>query len=145
MRTIRTGATKTGRRAHREQRPATLFYHASIPALAVSLWLGVVVCITACTREFGVTASKPTTFSQAGESSARSEMPASPATQVDTNYERPTGRTISVTGSGDTAARAFQAALDSARSGDVIAIEPGSIVTGNFVLPKKQGSGWTVI
>jgi len=78
-------------------------------------------------------------------SNAGDKKPAPPAVLLNTNASRPSGRTISVTGTGEAAARAFQAALDSARSGDVIAIEPGAVVTGNFVLPDKQGTGWTTI
>ena len=79
-----------------------------------------------------------------GQSQVNGRDPVPPAL-LDTNYVSPTGSTISVKGTGDAAARAFQAALDSARSGDVIAIEPGSTITGNFVLPNKPGTGWTVI
>jgi len=76
---------------------------------------------------------------------AGSNKPAPPAALIDTTYKRPTGRTISISGSGDSVTRAFQSALDSARSGDVIAIEPGTVVTGNFVLPNKQGAEWTTV
>jgi len=76
---------------------------------------------------------------------AGSSNPAPPAVLIDTTYKRPTGRTISITGSGDSVTREFQSALDSARSGDVIAIEPGTVVTGNFVLPNKQGAEWTTV
>ena len=75
----------------------------------------------------------------------RTSEPALPSVSVDTTYTRPNGRTISVSGSGPAAAAALQSALDSARPGDVIAIEPSSQITGNFTLPRKTGEGWIVI
>jgi hypothetical protein len=59
---------------------------------------------------------------------------------VDTAYTRPTGRTIAVRGGGD-----FQAALEEAQPGDVIALQAGAVFRGNFRLPKKARSGWIVI
>ncbi len=118
---------------------------AYVSVLMVFISLSAALCIAACTRDASDATSRPVTVSQLAESNAGMRKPAPPAVFLDTNYVRPIGRTISVSGIGDTAARAFQAALDAARSGDVIAIEPGSIVTGNFVLPNKQGAGWTVI
>jgi len=46
-----------------------------------------------------------------------------------------TGATIVVGANGD-----LQAALDQARPGDVILLEPGATYTGNFVLPAKEGT-----
>ncbi|MFY9555532.1 MAG: hypothetical protein WAV47_12540 [Blastocatellia bacterium] len=103
----------------------------------------VVVCISACTGE-GRNPASNLAAAQSADSNAAT-TPARPAVFLETKYPQPGGRTISVTGTGDAATRAFQAALDSARSGDVIAIEPGSIITGNFVLPNKLGTGWTVV
>jgi hypothetical protein len=81
-----------------------------------------------------------------GEAQAASTgRPALPSVFLDTTYERPTGRTIAVTG-GASAARNFQAALDAAAPGDVITLEAGAIFTGNFKLPKKASqSGWITI
>ncbi|HET7617693.1 MAG TPA: hypothetical protein VF159_08235 [Gemmatimonadaceae bacterium] len=45
-------------------------------------------------------------------------------------------RTIDVPANGD-----LQAALDAARPGDVVALAPGAIYTGNFVLPASAGDG----
>jgi hypothetical protein len=39
----------------------------------------------------------------------------------------------------------LQAALDSAKPGDTVALEPGAIFTGNFVLPQKSGKDWITI
>jgi hypothetical protein len=72
--------------------------------------------------------------------------PAPPAVLLDTTYPATAGRTIPVGGGeANRAARAFQGALDSARPGDVIALEAGGRFEGNFKLPKKEGAGWVVI
>jgi hypothetical protein len=70
--------------------------------------------------------------------------PVPPAVLLDTTYVRPTGRTIAVDATG-AAARNLQAALDSARPGDVISLPAGATFAGNFTLPRKEGSGWIVI
>ncbi len=63
-----------------------------------------------------------------------------PSAVVDTAAVEPSGRTITVPSGGD-----LQAALDAARPGDVVALEPGAVYRGPFTLPKKSGSGWIVI
>lgn len=63
-----------------------------------------------------------------------------PTATVDTAAVEPTGRTISVPRGGD-----LQAALDAARPGDVVSLEPGAVYQGPFTLPKKSGSGWIVV
>jgi hypothetical protein len=72
--------------------------------------------------------------------------PQLPATYLDTSYAQPTGRTIQVKG-GEAGARDFQAALNSANAGDVIALEAGAEFTGNFTLPAKPeaGNNWITI
>src|SRR5215204_2955239 len=50
------------------------------------------------------------------------------------------GKIINVRKGGD-----FQAALDSARSGDTIQLEAGATFKGAFVLPKKGGSEFITI
>jgi hypothetical protein len=50
------------------------------------------------------------------------------------------GATIDVRAGGD-----LQAALDSARPGDVILLEPGARFVGNFVLPVKPGSSFITL
>ena len=67
-------------------------------------------------------------------------QPAPPRVFLDTTYATPSGRTIAVASGGD-----FQAALKAAHPGDVIALTPGAVFTGNFSLPKKAGSGWIVV
>src|SRR5437867_704029 len=63
-----------------------------------------------------------------------------PAAVVDTAAVEPSGRAIAVPSGGD-----LQAALDSARPGDVVTLEPGAVYRGPFTLPKKSGSGWIVV
>jgi hypothetical protein len=67
-------------------------------------------------------------------------LPTPPRAFIDTSYRPPAGRTISVAKGGD-----LQGALKAAQPGDVIALEPGAVFQGNFVLPKKNGTGWIVV
>ena len=39
----------------------------------------------------------------------------------------------------------LQAALNSARPGDVVSIDPGTTFTGNFALPKQDSDGWITV
>ena len=82
---------------------------------------------------------------ETGGDDSRTE-PQLPATYLDTSYVQPTGRTIQVKG-GEAGARDFQAALNSANAGDVIALEAGAEFTGNFTLPAKPEAGdkWITI
>jgi len=63
-----------------------------------------------------------------------------PAVTVDIPTGEPSGRTIAVSSGGD-----LQAALDAARPGDIVSLEPGAVYRGPFTLPKKAGSDWIVI
>ena len=63
-----------------------------------------------------------------------------PSATVDTTAVEPSGRTIAVPSGGD-----LQAALESARAGDSVVLEPGATYRGPFTLPRKSGSGWIVI
>jgi hypothetical protein len=65
---------------------------------------------------------------------------ATPYVYLDTTLVPSDGRTIEVAAGGD-----LQAALDSARPGDVISLEAGAVFTGNFILPNKRGVGWVTI
>ena len=67
-------------------------------------------------------------------------LPERPRTRVDTAPVSPTGRTIRVPAGGD-----LQAAINDAKAGDAIALEPGATYTGPFRLPRKDGDGWIVI
>lgn len=63
-----------------------------------------------------------------------------PRLSVDTSYIPPHGRTH-VVRKGEN----FQAALNAAAPGDVIALEAGATFTGPFRLPVKGGSEWIVV
>jgi hypothetical protein len=77
--------------------------------------------------------------------------PSAPATSAASAAELPrdtvsvampvqNGRTLFVARGGN-----LQAALDSARGGDVVTLEPGATFTGTFVLRQKPTAGWIVV
>jgi hypothetical protein len=66
--------------------------------------------------------------------------PERPRQTVDTAYPAQTGRSVHVPAGGD-----LQAALDAARPGDVITLEPQAVYTGPFTLPRKTGDAWIVV
>jgi hypothetical protein len=66
--------------------------------------------------------------------------PATPYVYLDTTLAPSDGKTVAVAAGED-----FQAALDSAKPGDVITLEAGAVFTGNFILPNKRGSDWITI
>jgi hypothetical protein len=66
--------------------------------------------------------------------------PEPPRLFLDTAYAAPAGKTIKVMAGGS-----VQAAIDQARPGDVIELQAGATFIGNFRLPNKSGSDWTVI
>jgi hypothetical protein len=68
---------------------------------------------------------------------AQPAAPAPPRVFLDTSYTPPTGRTIPVLAGGD-----LQSALNTAQPGDVVTLEAGAIFRGNYVLPRKSGTGW---
>src|SRR5262245_11561272 len=68
------------------------------------------------------------------------QLPASPSVFLDTSPPTQTGKTISVPAGGN-----FQAALNSALPGDTIELAAGATFSGNFLMPKKTGSGWVWI
>ncbi len=68
------------------------------------------------------------------------QPPAGPSVILDTTPPTQTGQTISVAAGGN-----LQAALNSAQPGDTIELAAGATFTGNFVLPKKSGTGWVWI
>lgn len=68
------------------------------------------------------------------------QAPERPRLTVDTAYVPPHGKTLVVRRGGN-----FQAALDAARPGDVIALEAGATFTGPFRLPVKPGAEWIVV
>ena len=68
------------------------------------------------------------------------QLPSLPSTFLDTTPPAQTGKTISVAAGGN-----LQAALNTAQPGDTIELAAGATFTGNFLLPKKTGSGWVWI
>src|SRR6185295_1881957 len=68
------------------------------------------------------------------------QLPTLPSTFLNTSPPTQAGRTISVAAGGN-----LQAALNTALPGDTIELAAGATFTGNFVLPKKSGSGWVWI
>jgi hypothetical protein len=75
-----------------------------------------------------------------GQSIGQPQLPAPPRVFLDTSYTPPSGRTIPVAAGAD-----LQAALNAARPGDTLALQPGAVFRGNFTLPKKAGDGWIVV
>jgi hypothetical protein len=71
---------------------------------------------------------------------APTASPELPRVRLDTRFVAPTGRSLSVAAGGN-----LQAAIDSARRGDIIRLAAGATFTGNFVLPARSGSGWITI
>ncbi len=63
-----------------------------------------------------------------------------PRSFVDTTFPAHSGRTIHVAGGGG-----LQQALDEARGGDLITLEPRAVYRGPFHLPSKDSSGWIVV
>ncbi len=66
--------------------------------------------------------------------------PELPRVFLDTRQLPSPGRRVSV-GAGED----LQRALDDARPGDVILLQPGAQYIGEFVLPKKTGNGWITV
>jgi cellulose synthase/poly-beta-1,6-N-acetylglucosamine synthase-like glycosyltransferase len=69
-----------------------------------------------------------------------SREPQRPERTVDTSPVRSVGRTQRVPKGGD-----LQAAIDQAKPGDVIALEPGATYQGPFQLRRKDGESWILI
>jgi hypothetical protein len=72
--------------------------------------------------------------------STSSRFPEPPRRSVDVRALATAGRTIHVKAGGD-----LQAAIDDARPGDSIELEPGATYRGPFKLRHKDGSGWIQI
>jgi hypothetical protein len=66
--------------------------------------------------------------------------PQSPRAFVDTVYRPSAGRRLLVRAGGQ-----LQLALNAAQPGDTIVLESGATFRGNFILPKKGGSGWIIV
>jgi hypothetical protein len=75
-----------------------------------------------------------------GGASASSVRARTPSVLLDTTYAPPTGGVIDVHAGED-----LQAALDRAAPGDQVVLDAGATFTGNFVLPRKAGTGLIVV
>jgi hypothetical protein len=80
------------------------------------------------------TAARGVAFAQS------SRAPEAPRAFVTVGEVPAAARTIHVP-----AGQSLQAAIDNARPGDVITLDPGASYQGPFRLPRKDGSGWIVI
>jgi len=68
-------------------------------------------------------------------------LPQLPKTYINTTYSLPSGKTYTVNAGGN-----LQAALDSAKLGDIIVLQAGATFTGPYTLPNKtSGTGWIYI
>ncbi|MEK7830452.1 MAG: hypothetical protein AAB401_05155 [Acidobacteriota bacterium] len=80
------------------------------------------------------------------EQSSTAALPELPRILLDTSYVPPSGRLINVAEGGN-----LQSAIDAAKPGDVIVLQPGATFIGNFILPAKfsdktgDGEQWIVI
>jgi GT2 family glycosyltransferase len=69
-----------------------------------------------------------------------SRLPEAPRTSVTVDALAAPARTTHVP-----AGQSLQSAIDRARPGDVITLDPGAVYQGPFRLPRMDGSGWIVI
>jgi hypothetical protein len=67
-------------------------------------------------------------------------LPEPPRATVDTTWPGPPRRTVRVPAGGD-----LQEALDAARPGDEIVLQPGAVYRGPFRLHAHEGEGWVVV
>lgn len=107
-------------------------------ALAIISSVSVFACAATSTHRANDAANKSDSPNVAAVSAIstfdeKTIKPAPPAILLDTDYERQTGRTITVKSGGN-----LQAAFDSAAPGDTVALEAGATFIGNFTLPAKD-------
>jgi hypothetical protein len=67
-------------------------------------------------------------------------LAAPPLATADLKHPVSAGQILYVPAGGD-----LQTALDQARPGDIVSLEPGAVFVGNFTLPRKSGADWIVI
>jgi cellulose synthase/poly-beta-1,6-N-acetylglucosamine synthase-like glycosyltransferase len=82
----------------------------------------------------------PVDFDPAAQSDDPRRTPELPRVKVEVSEILIPGRTIRVAAGGD-----LQAAIDEAKPGDLVALEPRATYRGPFRLRKKTGTGWVVI
>jgi hypothetical protein len=82
----------------------------------------------------------PSRMRSVGAQQTPSQLPERPRLSVDTKAVAATGRIIHVKASGN-----LQAAIDEARPGDSIELEPGATYEGPFRLRRKDAGGWIQI
>lgn len=98
--------------------------------------LAFVALITAADAYLGVShqGRKTSVADQSAQAESEPDALAElPRLLLDTSYISPPGRILQVAEGED-----LQAAINDARPGDVIAIQPGATFTGNFILPAKS-------
>jgi uncharacterized protein YjdB len=125
----------------------TFFWSSSSAATATVSQSGVVVGVAAGSANItasasGKSGSAAITVTSAPPTSGLTAIPpALPSAYVNTSYTLPTGQTINVPAGGN-----LQTAIDQAKRGDVITLQPGATYTGNFVLrANKSGTGYITI
>jgi hypothetical protein len=121
----------------------------SFNAHDVGCVLGLAVALLLCSA-CAVDGSSASTSSDAGARSNNGARAASapddsgppelPRVFLDTRQHPAPGRRVRVGAGGD-----LQRALDDARPGDVILLQPGAQYVGAFVLPKKTGDDWITV
>lgn len=93
-----------------------------------------------CARVGRVLLSRPAAEAQLKLRTTDDTQPERPRATVDTSEVRFGGHTIHVPAGGD-----LQAAINQAKAGDSILLEPGQAYKGPFELPRKDGNGWILI
>lgn len=105
-----------------------------------SLMVGL-AAVALCVTVSGMPRSDRLSRARAAKASAStSHVPERPRHGVDVRPVTPTGRTIYVKAGGN-----LQAAIDDARPGDSIELEPGGTYHGPFKLRRKDGNSWIQI
>jgi len=111
----------------------------------------VALCLPACRQESEqnswaswspeAQAASPDSAHAARAPRSGSAEPELPRMLIDTRYTRAGSGSARRVRKGDD----LQAAIDAAKPGDELLLEPGVTFVGNFVLPEKKGSSWIVI
>jgi len=119
----------------------------SVSELAAGILLMAIISVAVCRRPAATDTPEYVPANRVMSPVEARREPEAPRVLLDTTYAPGAGRvqTLSRTISG----AEFQAALDRAQPGDVLELQPGATIVGNFVLPKKAAavgsSNWIVI